>query len=128
MIDEAIYNHLITEPLIIVEVAAKNINWIEGSQSTTYPQITYINISSPNMYDSNDQWQRWRFFIVAKDRVRCRDIAKLVKERLNRFKGADEGLFGGMAVDYVEIIEDMKIEYRDDSKFEAIQDYRFCFH
>lgn len=127
-IDEAIYNHLIAEPLILSEVAATNINWIEADQTTDYPQIVYKNISAPNMYDSNDQWQRWRFFILDKNKVKCKDIAKLIRDRLNRFRGSAHGPFGGVAVDYISLIEEMKIEYRDDKIFEAIQDYRICYH
>ncbi len=128
LLDEAIWTYLSGITDLVEKVPAASIQWGDAEQETAVPRVVYRRISAPTMYDATDQWQRWELITVHTDKYECREIANLISEALNRFKGADQGTFGGMDVDYIEKIEDPDPALRTDGRYEIIQEFRFIFH
>jgi len=128
LLDEAIWTHLSAVAAITAVIPATNIQWSEAAQETTANRIVYRMISAPPQYDSDDEWQRWEVVIIHSNKWTCRQVANLVSDNLHRFKGDNEGQFGGMDIDYIAKISDRDPVLLEDDTYEIIQEYRFIFH
>ncbi len=128
LLDKAIWTYLSGIAALVAKVPAESIQWGDAEQETAVPRVVYRRISSPSLYDATDQWQRWEIITVHTDKYEAQAIGVIISDSLHRFKGADQGTFGGMAVDYIEKIEDRDPQLRTDGRYELIQEYRFIFH
>lgn len=123
MTAENIYNYL-KDVDAIHAIVSDRIYWIDGDQGTTYPQISFKKISSPQKYETPDQWQRWRFYILCEDKFECNTLADLLTTHLN-------GIYGLLDVqyfDYISKIDEGIIKLRDDEIYEMYIDFRIVYH
>lgn len=127
-LDEAIWTHFSAIAEFIALVPATRIHWIDAPQGTAIPLMVYRCISSPPLYDSTDKWERIEFVVVAADKIQCQNIGKLVDDHLDHFTGSRDGLFGGMAIDYITKIGEFDPALREDGNYEQIKEYRFVYH
>lgn len=124
MIEDNIYNYLISLSAITDLVDPDCIGFVDVEESTTYPQIVFNCISDPQLYQTNDKWQRWRFFIFAKDKFVLREIKSELCTALN-------GLYDLMDtkyIDYITKLDDTLIVLRDDKIYETYVDFRILYH
>lgn len=124
MIEENIYNYLISFSSLTSRVNPDSIGWIDVPEEYSYPKIKFVVISKPTMYQSDDQWQRWRFYIIAVDKFECQALADILTDILNRLYGLVDGTY----IDYVAKIDESPIELRDDSLYEMSIDFRVLYH
>ena len=127
MVEERIYNYLIDADSnvdITSVVPASQIGWVDLPELTPYPQIVFKCISKPPMYQSTDQWQRWRFYILSEDKFKCQEIADLLESKLHRAYG----VIDGQVFDFITKLDDSPIQRREDSIYEMYVDYRILYH
>jgi hypothetical protein len=125
-IEDAIYTFLVATSEITDEVAIESICWNEADQDVENPKIVFKNISKPNISDSDDQWQRWRFFITAVDKRDCLRIARVLFNQMHR---KDDQLDDDFQVDFINNVSNSDPEYNETSQvWEILQDYRITYH
>ena len=120
---EEVYNYLLTVSSL-TDIIGTRLYYVECHETPEYPMIVYKEFSRPTSYQTDDQWQRWRFYILAEDPHVCEDINSILKSNLNRAYGT----FGIEEVDYIAHMNDLEIVFRDDEVYELISDYRVIFH
>jgi hypothetical protein len=121
---EKIYDDLSVHPGILGYITAADIHWVTAPQGTKGARIVYKMISDVPIYDSDDKWQRWRFYISHPDWYKCRELADVLKDHLNR---KNDGL-GTMKVSYVGNLADEDPVFNEDSRlWEIMQDYSIAY-
>jgi hypothetical protein len=118
-----IYAYLITISDLIAIVPAGQIGWVDVDENTDFPRIVFRMISSPPLYQSDDQWQRWRFFCRSDSKVECENIGEILIENLNRLQGD----MGGKRMSYVAKIDENEATWQDNI-YEKYVDFRFVYN
>jgi hypothetical protein len=124
MIQDNIYTFLSGTAALTALVPADQIGWSDVLNTEAYPKITYTCVSNPQAYPEADQWQRWRFYVVAIDKFEARAIADVLDTTLNRAYGD----VGGVTVEFMAKIDESPVELRDDGNYELSLDYRIIYH
>ncbi len=124
MIEERIYNYLTSFTDVLARVNRNSIAWCDvEDKNAEYPRLTYKRISNPQLYQSTDQFQRYRFWIVGPDKFDVIALLDLLKEKLNRLYGdVDSQHFH-----FISLIDEGTMEKRDDGMYEIYADYRFSY-
>lgn len=126
-IEEAIWNYLtgIAELQDIDGfIPTGQIGWVDLDQDVNYPRIVFKNISRPVLYQFPDQWQRFRFYILAPDKYTCVRLGRILSDSFEALTGE----MGGKTISYVTKIEDEDPMYQElQQVYELTQDYRFIF-
>ena len=122
-IEDVLNDYLIAQSEITDIVSPSNIDQIE-SDTNSYPKIIYVKIDSPELYQSTDQWQRWRFFIVSPARAELNNVTDVLTDALNRAFGD----FSGMYIDFIQKLNEGQITLRDDQIYESFLDFRILYH
>ena len=63
---EEVYNYLLTISSL-TDIIGTRLYYVECHETPEYPMIIYKEFSRPTSYQTDDQWQRWRFNILAED-------------------------------------------------------------
>jgi hypothetical protein len=124
LVKDDLYAYMITFPALLEKVPAASIGWIDVPVEVTGPKIQFKCVSDPILYQSDDRWQRWRFYIIHADKEECAATAIILKGILHRCYG----LFSSTYIDYIALIDEFPIELRDDQNYEIYQDYRILYH
>jgi len=124
MREENIHNYLASFADLTQQVDSENIAWVDVPQERTYPRIKYVVLSKPVFHQTDDQWQRWRFYIVGNDKYDVDLIARILKQKLNRVYGD----VGGAEFDLIVMLDESEMILRDDNIYEVYQDYRVLYH
>lgn len=119
MIQQYIYDFLVNESGL-----TDNILWGDELELESYPGIVFKRISSPGFNQTDDKWERWRFYIIGSDQWEVDSISGTLILTLNRMYGDMEGLY----IDFVQLIDVSSIEKRDDEMFSLYVDFRFLYH
>lgn len=119
MIQQYIYNFLTSESGFI-----DNIRWGDELELTQYPGVVFKRISSPGFDQTDDKWERWRFYIIGRDPWELDALSGTLITLLNRLYGDVEGKY----IDFVQLIDVSSIEKRDDNLFSLYVDFRFLYH
>ena len=100
--------------------------WMEQTKGeTSLPHIVFKQISDPALYQSNDKWQRWRFYITGTTPLSVQELEMDLYDKLNGLSGDMEG----KTLDFVQKIgDDSSIEKREDGYYQMYVDYRFIYH
>lgn len=104
-------------------VPASQMGHIDVDEDTDYPRIVYKRISAPPLYQSNDQWTRWRFYMFSESKVELENISIELTSLLHRLYGT----FGSQYIDYVTIIDDVEIT-KGETVYEKYTDFRIIYH
>ena len=122
MIGENIYNYLVSLSDLLQLINKRSIGYVDVAQDRGYPKLTFNLISAPILYQSDDQWQRWRFWIFAKDQFIVEDIANVLRTNFQRLQGD----MGGQDMLYVTKIDETET-VRSEETYEKTLDFRFTF-
>lgn len=124
MVEQYIYNYLISESTFTDLVDTDALGWASVSQDASYPKVVYKIIDRPRIVDASDEWQRWRFYITSDNKFEIRDIADVLTSLLNGAYGAlDSGNF-----DFIQKLNESEITLRDDKIFQMYVDFRILYH
>lgn len=118
-----IYTYLITITDLTDIVPATQIGWVDVDENTDFPRIVFKMVSSPPLYQSDDQWQRWRFFCYSDSKDECEDIGEILIENLNRLQGT----MGGKRMSYVAKLDEIEAT-KQDNVYEKYVDFRFIYN
>ena len=122
---EAIYNDLAVHDGILGYIAAADIYWMAAPEGAGADRIVFKMVSDPALYDSDDKWQRWRFYVTHTDPHQCLRLATVLFEHLHR----KDDTFDTFKIDYVSNNENNDPEYVEDLKaYQIIQDYMIYYH
>jgi len=122
---EAIHDDLAANTDILTYLAATNIYWLEAPEGSTADRIVFKIITDLPIYDSDDRWQRWRFYILCIDRFDCQALAEILFNHLHRKNTA----FDDFKIDYVSGIDKSDPEYIADMEaWQVVQDYMIYYH
>lgn len=102
----------------------QNIYFVEKPEEAEYPCITFKCISSPGLYQTDDKWERWRFYVIAPDQWEVQSITGELITTLDRLYGD----MSGKEIDYIAKIDESSIDKRDDNNFEQYVDFRILYH
>lgn len=119
MIQQYIYDFLTAESGMI-----DNIYYVEKPENAEYPCIVFKCISSPGLYQTDDKWERWRFYIIGPDQWEVQSISGVLIESLNRLYGD----MSGREIDYIAKLDESSIEKREDNNYEMYVDFRILYH
>ena len=97
---------------------------VDCTEDTDYPRIVFQMISDPPLYESDDRWQRWRFFVYSDLKNECLNIGDALISALHRLKDAT---MGDTLMDYVFKIDDSEVT-RNENIYEKYIDFRFIYH
>lgn len=124
-IDNDIKTHLDSIAVLTAIIPAASIYWASSPQEDDYPRLVYRRISDPTLYDSDDRWQRWRFFIYHGDKGKCEEVEQILHDYLNR---KDDSI-GTLDVDYVQCLERSDPEFDNDLRvYWSFIDFRIIYH
>lgn len=123
-IKDTIYTILTNDSDLIALVPATSIGWIDVDENKDYPRIVFKLISAPPLYQSNDQWQRWRFYCYSHLKVECEDIGEALKDLLHGYKG---NLVGAQYIDFISKIDEVEVT-RQEAVYEKYIDFRISYH
>jgi len=122
-IKDDIYTFLVANTTITSLVPSSQIGWIDVDEIDDYPKIVYQMISSPVLYESIDEWQRWRFYCFSHSKTECRDIGVALIDLLH-------GLTDTMGDTYISLI--IKIDESEVTRLENIYekyiDFRIIYN
>ena len=123
-IEQAIYDYLVGIDDLTDVVNINAIARLEITQTTAYPRLVFKNIDKPVLYEMPDEWQRWRFYILANDPYTAVAIGRILD---TNFEGLT-GTMGDKKISYVTKLADADPEFQEvQNMWELIQDYRFIF-
>lgn len=122
-VNEEVYNFLLTVSTLTAYIGTR-LYWVDDPSDSSYPKVVFKELTKPTKWLSVDQWQRWRFYILAEDKFVCQAIGDIIKSSLNE----SYGTFGTEEIDNISHINDEGIELREDGVYELIQDYRVSYH
>lgn len=123
MIEEQIHTYLSNQSEIISRVDPSSIGWIDTPEQEIYPKITFKALSAPPLYQSTDQFQLFRFWVVGEDKYIVAEILAAIKQVLHGLSGDMEGQY----VHFISLIDTYSIDLRDDNLYEGYSDYRIIF-
>lgn len=123
-IKDTIYTILINDSDLIALVPATSIGWIDVDENEDYPRIVFKLIAAPPLYQSDDQWQRWRFNCYSHLKVECKDIGEALISLLHGYKG---NLVGAQYIDFISKIDEVEIT-KQESVYEKYIDFRISYH
>jgi hypothetical protein len=118
----AIYDYLNSD--VNFSSRVNTFGFLDVPEGSPVPRVSYKVISSPTFWETDDQWQRWRFFVVAEDKFDCLEIADIIEGLLNRAYGT----IGGIYFDFISRLDASEVEQRDDELYELYIDYRVKWH
>jgi hypothetical protein len=121
-VEENIFNYLTGKSDLTLYIG-KRLGWIV-LEAKQYPQVTYKRIDAPGQLDYDDEWQRWRFYVMSNDKFECQTISDIIQGHLHRAYG----LIDGRYFDCIVKIDQSPPEKRADNIFEQYTDYRVCYH
>lgn len=124
MIEEDIYNFLISDTEFTSLVDSDSLGYISVENSASYPKVTFNIISRPRIVYGSDEWQRWRFFIVSDNRFECREIADVLTDMFN----GSYGTFGSSTIDYIQKLDEYIVELDDRGLYQLSIDFRIKYH
>jgi hypothetical protein len=88
MIEERLYNYLVAQPEILARANRDSIAWCDvENKNAEYPRLTFKSLSKPPLYQSDDQYQRMRFWVVGPDKFDVQALLDLLKAKLHRLSG-----------------------------------------
>jgi hypothetical protein len=130
LIQRNIYNFLISaedsneKSTLIDYVDPASIGYVDVNVNAEYPRVTYNIISNPELYQTSDKWQRWRFYVSAQDKFLCKEIGDTLTEKLNNCYGLIDGVY----FDYIVKLDESPITKSDDQIYEMYIDFRVLYH
>lgn len=132
MVEENIYNYLVSISGLIALVDTKSIGWEDVEQDELYPKVVYKIIDNPTYnevdnYIVTDAWQRWRFYIFSKEKFECQEIADVLTANLHRAFGDIDGRY----FDLISKISESDFIISDGATgktYEKYLDFRIIYH
>jgi len=118
-----IYTFLSENTSITSLVPVGQIGWIDVDEQAEYPRIIYQMVSAPPLYESDDQWQRWRFYCFSNLKTECKEIADALIALL---RGLQDTI-GETYVDLIEKIDESEVT-RLENIYEKYIDFRIIYH
>lgn len=116
---------LIVQSSILAYVGNTDVHWSDAPEGSGANRIVFKRISDVPLYDSDDRYQRWRFYIQHTDKYNCERLAEALYNHLHR-KDDD---FDGTAIDYCACVQNNDPEWLDTlNVYEVIQDYMINYH
>lgn len=122
---EAIYDELSANAAILAYVTATDIHWGEAPMNASVNRIVFRRVADPPIYDSDDRFQLWRFWIHYENRHDCERLAEVLYNQIHR-KDDD---FSGTDIDYVACVMNLDPVFVSElNAYEVIQDYTIYHH
>jgi hypothetical protein len=102
----------------------EQVYFVQKPEEAVYPCIVFKCISSPGLYQTEDKWERWRFYIIGPDEWEVQSISGTLIDSLNRLYGD----MAGRDIDFIQKLDESSIEKREDNTFEMYVDFRILYH
>lgn len=122
--EESIYDYLTSFSDILAQVDSENIAWVDVPEERTYPRIKYVIMTQPTLFQTDDQWQRWRFYVIGADKIQVKLITDILNQKLNRAYGD----IGGLEYDLIVELDRSEMLKREDRMYETYSDFRVLYH
>jgi len=116
-----IYSFMQTQSGITDIVPVGQVGWIDCDTDTPYPRIIYKKISSPPLYQSNDEWQRWRFWVFSDDKTEVLAIGDELRTAFHRLQDTMGSTFYN-----VFLIDESEVD-RQEEMYQKYIDFRIIY-
>ena len=120
-VKDDIFSYISTVTGITDIVPVNQIGWIDTDENTPYPKIVYKMISAPPLYQANDEWQRWRFWIFSDSKVEALNIGTELRTALHRLQDTM-----GSTYYNVFLIDESEVSRQEDI-YEKYIDFRIIY-
>lgn len=117
-----IYNYLMADTDFTSLV--DSLGWVSVEETSAYPRVTFNVIDAPRIYQASDEWQRWRFYIVASNKFDIESISSVLTDLLNGLYGT----VGSSTVDFIQKLTESEVQMREDLIYESYIDFRILYH
>lgn len=95
--------------------------WIP--ENATMPSVAYMTISKPSHHDIDVSYPRMQFSIFSERYIQAKEIANLLKDKLNRFKG----MFGDTSILQIAYQNEYDLYEEDTGLYHIAIDFKIIY-